>query len=86
MEQAEHVKPIYQKGVLAVQIKLARKERKLSQQDLANLAQLPKSIIGRIEAGITSFKVSTLLQISKALGTFNNLKRRSLKAYQRRRI
>lgn len=65
----EHVQRIYQEGILAAQIKRARKERKLSQQDLADLAHLPKSTIGRIEAGITSPKVSTLLQLSKALGT-----------------
>lgn len=31
MGQAERVKPIYQKGVLAVQIKLSRKKQELSQ-------------------------------------------------------
>lgn len=64
-----HVDGIYQEGLLAAQIKQARKQQKLSQQQLADLSRLPKSTIGRIEAGITSPKVSTLLQISKALDT-----------------
>lgn len=36
---------------------------------LADLVGIPKSTIGRIEAGLTSPKVDTLLKISKALET-----------------
>lgn len=41
----------------------------MSQQVLADLVGVPKSTIGRIEAGLTSPKLNTLLQTSKALET-----------------
>jgi len=56
-------------GRIAAQIKSKRQQLKMSQQKLADLANIPKSTIGRIEAGLTSPRVETLLKISKALET-----------------
>lgn len=63
----DYVKNLQQEGQIAAQIKTKRKSLNLSQQALADLAGVPKSTIGRIEAGLTSPKLDTLLQISKAL-------------------
>ena len=63
----DYVNSLQQEGHIAAQIKTKRNSLKLSQQDLADLAGVPKSTIGRIEAGLTSPKLDTLLRISKAL-------------------
>lgn len=63
----DYVKNLQQEGQIAAQIKTKRKSLNLSQQALGDLAGVPKSTIGRIEAGLTSPKLDTLLQISKAL-------------------
>ena len=65
----DHVQNLQQEGQIAAQIKTKRQKLKMSQQELADLAGVPKSTIGRIEAGLTSPKVETLLKISKALET-----------------
>lgn len=65
----DYVQRLQFEGMIAAQIKTRRKDLQLSQQKLADLASVPKSTIGRIEAGITSPKVDTLLRISKALET-----------------
>ena len=39
----------------------------LTQNDLAELIEVPKSTIGRIEAGLTSPRTDTLMKISRAL-------------------
>lgn|SRR5690625_273667 len=65
----DHVQNLQQEGHIAAQIKTKRKTINMSQQDLADLAGVPKSTIGRIEAGLTSPKVDTLLRISKVLDT-----------------
>jgi transcriptional regulator with XRE-family HTH domain len=65
----DYVQSLQLEGRIAAQIKTKRKSLNMSQQDLADLAGVPKSTIGRIEAGLTSPKVDTLLQISKALNT-----------------
>lgn len=44
-----------------------RKERNISQEELANEADIPLSQIGRIERGETNPTISTLYAISKAL-------------------
>ncbi|RKQ28666.1 helix-turn-helix domain-containing protein [Oceanobacillus halophilus] len=64
----DYVKSLQVEGRIAAQIKTQRKSLNLSQQELADASGLPKSTVGRIEAGITSPKVDTLLKISKALG------------------
>ncbi|MBT2218643.1 helix-turn-helix domain-containing protein [Virgibacillus dakarensis] len=64
-----HVQTLQLEGRIAVQIKTIRKSLNLSQQGLADLAGVPKSTIGRIEAGLTSPRVETLLQLSRALDT-----------------
>lgn len=64
-----HVKKLQSEGRIAAQIKTKRKSLNMSQQNLAELAGVPKSTIGRIEAGLNSPKIDTLLQISKALDT-----------------
>lgn len=65
----DYVQSLQLEGRIAAQIKTKRKSLNLSQQELSDLAELPKSTIGRIEAGLTSPKVETLLKISKALQT-----------------
>ncbi len=65
----DHVKSLQLEGQIAAQIKTKRQALNMSQQNLADLADIPKSTIGRIEAGLTSPKVETLLKISKALET-----------------
>jgi len=65
----QHVQNLQYEGKIAAQIKSTRHQQKISQQQLADLEGIPKSTIGRIEAGLTSPKVDTLLQISKALNT-----------------
>ena len=65
----DYVQDLQNEGKIAAQIKTKRKSLNLSQQELADLAGVPKSTIGRIEAGLTSPKVDTLLQISRALKT-----------------
>lgn len=49
----------------AAQIKTKYKSLNMSQQDLANAFGVPKSTMGRIEAGLTSPKVDTLLPYQK---------------------
>lgn len=44
-----------------------RKERNISQEELANEADIPLSQIGRIERGETNPTISTLYAISNAL-------------------
>jgi len=63
----DKVNDILLEGQLIGQIKKRRKELKLSQKDLARLIDVPKSTIGRIEAGLTSPRTATLLKISRAL-------------------
>ncbi|WP_280770652.1 helix-turn-helix domain-containing protein [Salipaludibacillus daqingensis] len=65
----DYVKNLQFEGEIAAQIKTKRHELKMSQQQLADLAEIPKSTIGRIEAGLTSPKLETLLKISKVLET-----------------
>lgn len=65
----DYVQGLQLEGRIAAQIKTKRKSLNLSQQELSDLAKIPKSTIGRIEAGLTSPKVETLLKISKALQT-----------------
>ncbi|MCE7792385.1 helix-turn-helix transcriptional regulator [Salipaludibacillus sp. CUR1] len=65
----DHVESLQLEGQIAAQIKAKRHTLKISQQELADRANIPKSTIGRIEAGLTSPKVETLLKISKALNT-----------------
>lgn len=65
----DHIQNLKAEGRIAAQIKTKRKSLNMSQQDLADSVGIPKSTIGRIEAGITNPKVNTLLQISKALDT-----------------
>ncbi|TFE02407.1 helix-turn-helix domain-containing protein [Jeotgalibacillus salarius] len=65
----DHVQKLKTEGVIAAQIKSARKQAGLSQQQLADQAGIPKSTVGRIEAGITSPKVDTLFRLSRVLNT-----------------
>lgn len=65
----DYVKKLQLEGEIAAQIKTKRQELKMSQQQLADLADIPKSTVGRIEAGLTSPKLETLLKLSKVLET-----------------
>ena len=66
---SDHVQSLQLEGRIAAQIKAKRKSLNMSQQKLADLADIPKSTIGRIAAGLTSPKVETLMKLSKALQT-----------------
>lgn len=64
-----HIDHLKQEAALAAEIKTKRQQQNLSQQALADAIGKPKSTIGRIEAGITVPKVSTLLAIANFLHT-----------------
>jgi ribosome-binding protein aMBF1 (putative translation factor) len=53
---------------LARHIRALREERKLTQKNVAEKAQMPQSVIARIESGAHSFSVATLSRIAGALG------------------
>jgi transcriptional regulator with XRE-family HTH domain len=63
----DRVRQLQAEGSIAAQIKAVRKRLGLSQEQLADLAGLPKSTIGRIEAGLNSPSVNTLTKIARAL-------------------
>ncbi|MFD1065636.1 helix-turn-helix domain-containing protein [Oceanobacillus locisalsi] len=67
MRGEQHVQNLQYEGKIAAQIKHLRQQQKMSQQQLADLAGVPKSTIGRIEAGTIIPKADTLLQLSEAL-------------------
>lgn len=52
---------------LGVRIRQLREEKNMSQQVLADICNVPKSTIGRLERGEVNPTVKTLLKISKAL-------------------
>lgn len=53
---------------MAVQIREARLAKKISQATLAKKAEMPQSVIARIESGRHSFSLTTLFRIAKAFG------------------
>ena len=61
MEQTEIL------GTLGNRIRMARLDKKLTQQHLAKECEIEKAMISRIENGQTNLTVKTLLKISKAL-------------------
>lgn len=63
----QKVEELKQQGQLAALIQQVRKAKGLSQQQLADLMDMPKSTIGRIETGITTPKIETLQALAKAL-------------------
>ncbi|WP_033012827.1 helix-turn-helix transcriptional regulator [Geobacillus kaustophilus] len=65
----QHVQKLQLEGTIAAQIKTRRKQLNMSQQELADRIGVPKSTIGRIEAGLTSPRVETLFKISQVLNT-----------------
>ncbi|KKR79611.1 MAG: XRE family transcriptional regulator [Candidatus Nomurabacteria bacterium GW2011_GWA2_40_9] len=50
---------------LSNQIKHIRLEKDLTQKDLAGKAQMPQSVIARIESGTHSFSIGTLNRIAR---------------------
>lgn len=50
---------------LSNQIKKIRLEKHLTQKDVAGKAQMPQSVIARIESGTHSFSLGTLNRIAK---------------------
>lgn len=50
---------------LAHQIKKIRLEKKLTQKEVASKAQMPQSVVARIESGTHSFSLGTLNRIAK---------------------
>lgn len=65
----QHVQKLQHEGYIAAQIKTERQNRRMSQQKLADLINVPKSTIGRIEAGMTTPRLDTLIKIAEALNT-----------------
>lgn len=63
----EKVKQLRTEGYIAAQIKVRRQELGYSQQQLADRTGLQKSTIGRIEAGLNSPSLTTLLIILEEL-------------------
>ena len=63
----DKIDKIIQEGKIIGQIKSRRMEIGLTQNDLAELIEVPKSTIGRIEAGLTSPRTDTLMKISRAV-------------------
>lgn len=53
---------------ICLRIKFERIKRNLSQEQLAELAELNRNTIGNIERGIASPTVDTLEKLSKAFG------------------
>jgi len=53
---------------LGRRIIILRHEKGLSQEELANLSDIPVAQVGRIERGRINCTISTLLTISKGLG------------------
>jgi len=52
---------------LAHEIKALRKEKKMTQEQVAEKTQMPQSVIARIESGTHSFSIVTLHKIARAL-------------------
>lgn len=50
---------------LAHEIKLLRQEKKMTQREVAERADMPQSVIARIESGTHTFSVITLDKIAK---------------------
>lgn len=63
------VNELKNQGYVIGQIKKARHEKKISQQQLANAIGVSKSTIARIESGVCSPNSQTLQRISDALDT-----------------
>ena len=53
---------------MAREMRELRKVKKMSQEALAKKADMPQSVIARIESGRHSFSLSTLYRIAKAFG------------------
>jgi len=52
---------------LGIHIRQLREEKKISQQVLADICDMPKTSIGRIERGEVSVTIKTLIKIANAL-------------------
>jgi DNA-binding XRE family transcriptional regulator len=63
----ECIEALHQIADISAQISKARREQNISQQKLADLIGVAKSTIGRIEAGLTQPRSSTLYKISDVL-------------------
>ena len=59
---------MYCNDILGNNIKRARIEKDLSQEDLAHLSDLTTSTIGRLERGAANPTLLTLSQVAKPLG------------------
>lgn len=58
--------------LLGEAIKKARKERKLTQEDLGELVGVKKAQISKIENSTTDARLSTIMKVFKALGATVN--------------
>lgn len=59
--------PVTLSQYIAENLKRLRKEKNLSMQQLANLAEIEKSQVYRIESGKSDARISTLLNIANTL-------------------
>ena len=57
------------KGEIGLRIREIREKKNLSQQELANAADMERSFITHIESGKTNISVETLQKIISAFGT-----------------
>ncbi len=50
---------------LAAELKVLRKEKRMTQEEVAAKAEMPQSVIARIESGTHSFSLTTLHRIAE---------------------
>ncbi|MBA2704012.1 MAG: helix-turn-helix transcriptional regulator, partial [Blastocatellia bacterium] len=55
-------------GIVADKLRDARKQRGMSQQDLAHAAHMPVTYLGKLERAESAPTIDMLARISKALG------------------
>ena len=67
-----------QSGVIAAQLKELRKQKNLTQQQLADLVGMDKGRISKIEKGTRNLTIETINRIAHAMGAKVNL---SLQVY-----
>lgn len=65
---SEEVSVINDSKKIALMIKKIRKQRKITQTELADYAGLSRAGIAKIESGVSDIKLSTLISIANLLG------------------
>jgi transcriptional regulator with XRE-family HTH domain len=65
---SQYNSPIITLTIIGQRIAKKRKEKGLSQEDLAGLCEIDRSYLSEIENGHKNFSVTVLMKITKALG------------------